>query len=57
MDTSRGLDTATVAPFCITLKSEQQTSHVDEPNDGPSAAAAMGVSRARLNCVGSLPNS
>jgi hypothetical protein len=31
--------------LCITEKSERHMSHVDEPNDGPSAAAAIGVSR------------
>jgi hypothetical protein len=41
----------------MTEKSARHMSHVDEPNDGPSAAAAMGVSRMRLNCVGSLPRS
>ena len=51
-----GLDTATVAPLCMTAKSLMHIIHVDEPNDGPKAAATIGVSRVRRNCVLSLPS-
>ncbi len=46
-----------VAPLCITVKSAQHASHAEEPKEGPSTAAHMGVSRVRRNCVGSLPSS
>ena len=43
------VETATVAVLCMTAKSERHMSQVDEPNEGPNAAAVVIISHALWN--------
>jgi hypothetical protein len=54
---NRGLETAIVAPLCITAKSERHASHAEEPNDGPSTASPWASRASGETASGRCPSS
>ncbi|MNC61910.1 hypothetical protein D3C75_1118810 [compost metagenome] len=50
-----GLETASIAPLRITVKSARHEYQLAEPKQGPSTALTHGVSRRRQYCWASWP--